>query len=141
MAQTEYKSLEEFISSSTDNNITYFNLSFITRIKDGENSIEISRSILNDYIKELKAASVIVKMDELDFIKYAYKPELLAYDVYGNTELYFIILLLNGLSSPKEFNLKKLKMLTKENCINYLNTIYNSEENVINTNRRKEREE
>lgn len=139
---SEINSLLSFINESIDNSLTYFNTSFITRYKRNDSEfIELSKSIFDDYLSEIKEKSVIIALDEQEYSKYAYKPELLAFDIYGSTELYFIILLLNDLSSPKEFNLKKIRMLTRADCIDILNTIFNAEEDVINENRKKSREE
>lgn len=137
----EINSLLTFSNNSVDDSLTYFNMSFISRFKDNSDYLEISKSVLDDYLPELKAMAKTVTLDDSDLAKYGYKPELLAYEYYGSVELAFVILLLNGMTSPKEFNVKKIKMLTVEDCLTAINTIYNAEEELINKNHIKEREE
>lgn len=137
----EINSLATFIQSGVDNSITYYNMSYLSKIKDNDDSIELSTSIIYDYITELRAMCKTILLTDVEYLKYEYKPELLAYDVYGNVELAFIILILNGLSSPKEFNIKKIKLLTVTDCIDSLNTIYNAEEDLLIKNRNSIEEE
>ena len=94
----------------------------------------ISYNILDDYLDELKLISKTVELSDTEYIKYLYKPRILAYDIYGDPELFFIILKLNNLCSSKEFNLKKLKLIPKNTLLEVLSLIYNSEKNVLQRN-------
>ena len=80
----------------------------------------ISYNILDDYLDELKLISKTVELSDTEYIKYLYKPRILAYDIYGDPELFFIILKLNNLCSSKEFNLKKLKLIPKNTLLEVL---------------------
>ena len=51
-------------------------------------------NVINDYMDELKQLAVNVQFDKNQYFKYRFKPKLLCHDVYGNPELYYIILLL-----------------------------------------------
>ena len=67
--------LEEFIESGENDLLTYANFSLLEKISD----IEIpTENIIFDYISEIKKAAVTVKLTENEFIKYKYKPKLLA---------------------------------------------------------------
>nr|DAE08580.1 MAG TPA: baseplate wedge protein [Myoviridae sp. ctwwN25] len=88
---------------------------------------------INDYLSELKAASVLVKFDDDQYRKYCYKPKLLCYDIYGNPELYFIILLMNDMADVKEFNKKTAYMLPKNYMSILTSYIYNSEKSAIDS--------
>ena len=94
----------------------------------------ISYNILDDYLDELKLISKTVELSDTEYIKYLYKPRILAYDIYGDPELFFVILKLNNLCSSKEFNLKKLKLIPKNTLLEVLSLIYNSEKNVLQRN-------
>ena len=94
----------------------------------------ISYNILDDYLDELKLISKTIELSDTEYIKYLYKPRILAYDIYGDPELFFIILKLNNLCSSKEFNLKKLKLIPKDTLLEILSIIYNSEKNVLQRN-------
>ena len=66
-------------------------------------------SILNPYLYRLKAACCrTVSFSEEQARAYAYKPKTLAYELYGNIELYSLILRLNHMKSISEFTQEKL---------------------------------
>lgn len=117
--------IEEFIESGSAVTISYFNLSFIEQLQNGT-WISI-KNIVNDYMNELTNASVSVELSEQEQFKYFYKPKLLCYDIYGNPELYFLILLLNDMADVKEFTKPVIKMIKKDHMNNILSSIYNSE--------------
>lgn len=92
-------------------------------------------NVIYDYEEEFKGLSLSVEMSEKEFNKYKYKPKLLAYDLYGATELYFTILFTNGIYDIKDFNRKNIKLIKKEDMLELLEAIYNAEKNYINMNR------
>lgn len=92
-------------------------------------------NVLYDYEEELKKLCQSIVMTDDEFIKYRYKPKLLSYDLYGSTELYFVILFINGMCSIKEFDRKNIKLLSKQYMLELLQSVYNAEKNYINTNR------
>lgn len=92
-------------------------------------------NVIYDYEEEFKKLSLDVIMTDEEFLKYRFKPKLLAYDLYGSTELYFVILYTNGMYSIKDFNRKDIKLLKKSDMIGILEAIYNAERNYISTNR------
>ncbi len=131
-----YSTISEMIENGKSDNLTYYNLSILQ--KEG-NTIYSVDNVLYDYIDELKHAANTVELTDEEFIKYQYNPELLAKDIYGSEELFFIILLLNNLpvGSSKEFNLRKIKMITAEACLHFLNSIYNKEKEYLESSRAK----
>jgi hypothetical protein len=134
MAKDVIYTLEQFIDSGVDDIITYHNLSLIDKIGNIEYP---TTNLLYDYIKELKSISQLVTMTDLEYIKYIYKPKLLANDVSGSSELYFVILALNNMCNIKEFTLRKIYLLSKSNMNEILNYIYNAEKDFIQKNRSK----
>lgn len=123
--------IEEFIESGRSSIINYFNLSMIDMM---ENNTWVSvLNVVNDYITELRTACVNVKLTNEEQFKYFYKPKLLCYDVYGNPELYFIILLINDMADVKEFTKSKIKMLKKEHMSTLISLIYNAEKAAIDS--------
>ena len=116
--------LEEFIALSSKTIISYRNLSFVERIDDvREFAIW---NVLSDYERELKAISTDVELSESEFRKYIYNPKSLAYDIYGATELFFIILAVNGICTAKEFNNKKIKLIKAKDLEEVIQMIYNA---------------
>lgn len=129
--------VQDFINFKLSDPITYYNLSILSASLDDPNLIYSTDNVLWDYIDELKDACLNVEMTAEEFRKYKYKPKLLAYDIYGATELFFIIMMLNGIHclNIKEFTKKKLKLLTAANLVDLITKIYNAESNYISTNR------
>lgn len=121
--------IEEFIESGAGITITYPSLSFIDMLSNG--TWVSVHDVINDYIDELREYCVNVKLTQDQQFIYHYKPKLLCYDIYGNPELYFIILLINDMADVKEFTKPVIKMLRKSNMSELLTLIYNAEKKAI----------
>lgn len=131
--------LEDFISLKNTDSVTYHNLAILGRNIELDNNIVIQLStnnVLYDYMDELKIAAKTIEMNNNDFVKFQYRPKQLAYELYGTTETYFILLALNGMCSVKEFNKKIIKALSPSDMNLLLSYIYNAEINYIEKNRR-----
>lgn len=121
--------ISEFIRSGSTVSLDYDRFSFLETMHNG--TVVSVLNVINDYIDELRNASVLVHFDDAEYRKYVYKPKLLCYDIYGNPELYFIILLMNDIADVKEFNKKNIYMLSKENMSILTSYIFNSEYRAI----------
>lgn len=121
--------VEEFIAAGKSVTINYFNLSFLDRSQNG--TVVTSLNVVNDYMSELRDACVNVKLTPEQQQAYFYKPKLLCSDIYGNPELYFIILLINDMADVKEFTKPIVKMLKKDHMSILLGYIYNAEKAAI----------
>ena len=121
--------IAEFIRSGSTVSLDYDRFSFLETMHNG--TVVSVLNVINDYIDELRNASVLVHLDDAEYRKYVYKPKLLCYDIYGNPELYFVILLMNDMADVKEFNKKNIYMLTKENMSILTSYIFNSEYRAI----------
>lgn len=121
--------MEQFISLGRGVSVTYDSYSYKELLSNGT---EISvLNVINDYMPELKDMALNVTFSDDEYRKYKYKPRLLCYDIYGNTEVYYIILLLNGIIDIKEFDFHTVKMLKKDDMENALSAIYNAEKKYI----------
>lgn len=117
--------MEQFIALGKAVSVTYDKYSFKEILSNGT---EISiLNVVNDYMREIKEECVTVKLSDTEAKKYRYKPKLLCYDVYGAQEVYFVILLINGIIDVKEFDFTTLLMPTKDKLNQYLSDIYNAE--------------
>ena len=125
----ETTTIEEFIESGSGITITYPNLSF-TEIMSNNTQVSV-HNVISDYIQELRNACVNVSLNQDQQFIYFYKPKLLCYDVYGNPELYYIILLINDMADVKEFTKPVVKMLRKSHMSELLTLIYNAEKKAI----------
>ena len=124
--------LEQFITMKNTDNMTYNNFS-IYGIIDGQKILE--SNLIDDYIDELNTISNIIQLSDEEYKKYKYSPDLLAYDVYGSTQLDFIVLAANDMIDPKYFNIRKMKLPTVSRLREFLNSVYNSNSNWITKNR------
>ena len=78
-------------------------------------------------MREIKDVAVKVELSTQEYLKYRYKPKLLCRDVYGNGEVYYVIMLLNGRIDVKDFDVHELLMLRKADMNTLLTQIYNAE--------------
>lgn len=121
--------IEQFIQCQSDEIVCYNNLSFI----DQYDGIKFNTyNVLSDYIDEIReeyCKTVVLDKDQM--IKYMYRPKLLCYDIYGNGELAFIILIINDMCSVKDFNKNTLLMPTKDNMAEITKYIYNASKEAI----------
>lgn len=134
----ETYTVEDFIELGKDiDDIQYSKFAILSKAaSDVANPlIYAEHNVIYDYEEEFKRLSLNVEMTDSEFNKYIYKPKLLAYDLYGSTELYFAILFTNGIYNIKEFNRKNIKLIKKSDMILLLEAIYNAEQNYISTNR------
>lgn len=137
MATTSPKytsSLDDFVDARTSSNTSYQTLSLVELINEDSHLIEFpAYNVLNDYYDELKDAAVVINLSDEEYFKYRFRPKLLAYDLYNNTELGFIILILNELMSVKEFDLRQIKLISRSGLAAILTNIKSAEASFIET--------
>ena len=124
--------LEEFVSRRYEDQITFRNLS-ILEVVDGEEWFD--NNLIVEYLPEIKSICIDVEMDANQYRKYKYHPDLLAYDIYGSTQLDFMILLLNDMIDPKEFDSYKVKLPYVDQIQDVLSKIYNTNAGYLEQNR------
>lgn len=123
-----YNSLDGFLKFSKLTTISYQNLSYIQPFKGILFPIH---NILDDYINEFKEKATLVKFSDDEYEKFKYKPRLLSNYLYDSTELFFVILALNGIATEKEFTSKILYLLKNDDMKKLLETIYTKEKYLI----------
>ena len=122
--ETTY-TLSDFISSGKMTTVDYDAFSYKDLVSNGTEVAILD--IVNDYMREIKEVSVKVKLSTTEYLKYRFKPKLLCRDVYGNGEVYFVIMLLNGRIDVKDFDTQELIMLRVESMNTLMTQIYNAE--------------
>lgn len=115
--------IEQFISCKSNNTISYHNTSFIDKY---DNINYDTYNVISDYIEEIKDKCNLVVLTNNELYRYKYRPKLLCYDIYGNTELAFLILIINDMYSVKQFNKKRIYMPTKEIMKQITSQLFNS---------------
>lgn len=122
--------LDQFADSKSSNDISYYSMSLLER--DHNTNIEYDVfNVVSDYMNELKEMSHSVTLTDTEYYTYRFKPKLLAKFLYGNTELYFIILWLNDMWSVKDFNLRTIKLIKNTELAEALSKINASEKSFI----------
>lgn len=122
--ETTY-TLNDFIKAGKMNTVDYDAFSYKECVSNGT-EVSVLQTI-DDYMQEIKDFAVTVKLSTEEYLKYRYKPKLLCRDVYGNGEIYFLIMLLNGRIDVKDFDTSELLMLKVDDLNNVLSLIYNAE--------------
>lgn len=133
----ESYTLNQFIAMKDLDNMTYQRYSILQRSIDNSDILYSIDNVIYTYAEEIKSKRKLVVVTEAERIKYAYKPKLLAYDVYGSTEVFFALLAMNGMHNMKQFDLSELFFfaLTPIDLSTFLNDIYNAESSYITLNR------
>ena len=117
--------MQQFISAGKYVTISYDKFSYKDLLSNGTKIAILN--IVDDYLEELKEQSVRVKLSELERRKYRFKPKLMCRDIYGNGELYWVILRLNGIIDVKDFDFEILRMLRVDDLNTFMSNIYNAE--------------
>ena len=126
--------VQDFIAMRSSDEITYYNFSIVEYLNGYDMFIT---SLLYDYDEEFQDLVVYIKLTDVEKLKYRYKPYLFAYDLYGAREMSFIIMMLNGIIDPKEFDFDKVKVIRYEDLSTVLNRIAAVNELFINKNKAK----
>lgn len=130
--------VEDFIALRSSDDITYYNYSILEYLNGFDMFVT---NLLYDYQDELDEMTMTVELSPKEQAKYRYKPYLFAFDLYGSTETKFIIMMLNGIIDPKEFDFDKVKVISYSNLVTILNRMEAVNEDYINNNRSKLKED
>lgn len=133
----ETYTLNQFISLRDSDKMMYVKYSILSRSIDHPEMVYAIENVVYNYMDIINSRKKTVIVDQEQKIKYQYKPKLLAYDVYGSTESYFMILACNGICNLKEFTLEEFKFyaLTPSDLTAIMSSILNAETTYITMNR------
>lgn len=133
----ETYTLNQFISLRDSDKMMYVKYSILSRSIDHPEMVYAIENVVYNYMDIINSRKKTVIVDQEQKIKYQYKPKLLAYDVYGSTESYFMILACNGMCNLKEFTLEEFKFyaLTPSDLAAIMSSILNAENKYITMNR------
>lgn len=106
MRSAQSSSITEMISNYNIEEFRYSDLYFkiINDIADN-NFIFNDKCILDDYRAELKTLLVSVELTASEYADYKYNPKRLSHDLYGTTELWFLLLDANEIYSATQFDM------------------------------------
>lgn len=133
----ETYTLSQFIALKDMDSVTYSKYAVFEQSLTEPDMIYAIDNVIYTYMDELKSLKKCVVVSEEEKMKYAYKPKLLAFDIYGSVETYFVILAMNGMCNLKEFTLEQNRFyaLTPSDMVNMMNSIYNAERDYLSKNR------
>lgn len=133
----ETYTLSQFISLRDADKIVYQRYAVMERSITYPTMVYAIDNVVYDYLDEMNKRKKTVRVTLDEKMKYQYKPKLLAYDIYGSTESYFMILALNGMCNLKEFSLedRKFYALTPVDLSTFMSSIYNAESKFLQMNR------
>ena len=136
-AVTTY-TLNDFIQFKDGNNATYSNFSIFAKSITNNNLIYGISNILEEYLDDIKQYAKTIIFTKQEILRYKYKPKLLSYDIYGNTECDWVLLLLNGMCNAKEFSLynEQLLAFTPSTLNSLLSQIMQGEATYMQMNKR-----
>ena len=125
--------LDEFIQvGQYSDEQTYAKFSILDR---SNGMLFLDHNILDDYMEFLQELCVECKLDDDQQKTYYMRPDLLAFDVYGSSQLDFVVLKVNGMIDQKDFTLPKIRLPYASSLKTFLTSIYNAELGYINQNR------
>lgn len=133
----ETYTLNQFIALRDTDKMMYVKYSILSRSIDHPEMVYAIENVVYNYLDIINSRKKTVIIDQDQKVKYQYKPKLLAYDVYGSTESYFMILACNGMCNLKEFSLEEFKFyaLTPADLSSIMSSISNAENKYITMNR------
>jgi hypothetical protein len=117
---------EEIVSSA-------FFLKQVFSIGANKKTIVNFNNLVIKYMPELKEIKIKVKLSNEEYSKYKYNPKVLSYDIYGTTELWFLILEANELHSINQFNTRTI-YLFRPDIVEKVSRIINLEAETKNYN-------
>lgn len=124
--------LEDFIDMQVSDQLTFRNFSTVAVV----NGVELTdKNLIEDFLPELLKETIEVDLSDDEFYRYKYSPDLLAFDVYGSIQLDFLIMYMNGIIDPKDFEYKTIKLVKASVLRDFLNHVYNSQKYVLENNK------
>ena len=118
--------IPEQVSLAKDMEISYRTLHpslVISNVKDDDVIRVPYSSIINKYKDFLSTIVVEIKLDDAMREKYMYKPKMVSNELYGTTELWSEILILNNAYSVIEFTPRVLKCYDPNRFKSFINEI------------------
>lgn len=118
--------ITELIEWGKNEEISYRNLHTEAYINDLDND-RIIKIPLNDtmsaYRYFLDPYLIEFELHDEELQLYQFKPKSLSYKLYGTTELWALLLMINNCVSKIDFNEKKIKVLDPKNIKSFINEV------------------
>jgi hypothetical protein len=128
------RTVDDFIKNSIDNYLEFQNSSHFT-VVNGE-VMEDFNIFRDRYFDAIMSYTETRTLKDSEIKKYRYRPKRLSYDLYQCIDYWYILLMINRMSSMMEFNKRTIKVLTYEG-VTFLKNLAKKEENDIILNKKE----
>lgn len=102
--------LDDFLNAGEISEISKNNTTISEIIND--KNIPLTNIMLK-YEDIINGCGILIELTDAELNNYKYNPKKLSFDLYGTTELYYILLMLNDMYSVTQFNKKKIYIFDK----------------------------
>ena len=116
-------SINEQITNSKYNKLT---LDKFSNWYNYENQINVPFPLLEKYHNIVTAGMIRVKLNK----KFHYRPEYLSYELYGTTDLWYVLMYVNEMATVTEFKTESV-LIPPDSIVQTINTIIESEGNAM----------
>jgi len=132
LANTNLRTIDDFIKISTENFVQFQNSSYF-KVINGE-ILEDSNIFRDRYFNKIMEFTSIRILNDSDINKYRFRPKRLSSDMYNTVDFWYILLMINNMTSCTDFNKRRIRVLTSDG-VNFLRTIVKKEETAISKNK------
>ena len=125
--------IRRFINLGKQNSLNLSNNVNYIKYQNTDHVIPVDGIFSQKYRDHLISVSQEVELTEEEYNKYKYRPKLLSYDLYGTVDYWFILMIINNVSTIISFNLKTIRFIPSES-LDILELIMNKEKTYLQTN-------
>lgn len=118
--------IDDLIDWGKTQEISYRNLNgrvYINNLSNNEVIRIPLNSVMGEYRYFLKPYMVEITMNDEELYLYQYKPKSLSYKLYGTTELWSTLLMINNCVSKIDFDKAKIKVLDPKRIKGFINEV------------------
>lgn len=118
--------IDDLIQWGKRQEVSYRNLSGNALIENKMKNETIRiplNSIMSEYRYFLEPYTVEIEINDEELVLYQFKPKSLSYKLYGTTELWAVLLMINNCVSKIDFNKKKIKVLDPKRIMSFINEV------------------
>lgn len=118
--------IDDLINWGKTQEISYRNLNgevYINNLSNNEVIRIPLNSVMGEYRYFLEPYMVEITMNDEELYLYQYKPKSLSYKLYGTTELWSTLLMINNCVSKIDFDKAKIKVLDPKRIKSFINEV------------------
>lgn len=118
--------IDDLINWGKTQEISYRNLNgevYINNLSNNEVIRIPLNSVMGEYRYFLESYMVEITMNDEELYLYQYKPKSLSYKLYGTTELWSTLLMINNCVSKIDFDKAKIKVLDPKRIKSFINEV------------------